>query len=216
MAQILLFDELYSRSHDGDVGDTALYAALERLPAVAPGGPWVAGGAIRRTVMGTALASDVDFFFANAEQYTQFCDAMKVRGAWKRSDTAHATTFVLPSTVPKSVGENEFTPAGPELIVQAVKLAWYASPEAVIDSFDFTICQFCFDGTHVICGEYALWDLGRNRLVPHRISFATATLRRLLKYTRQGFRICAGGLTKLLEDVVAAPEIIHADTQYID
>ncbi|NUB28516.1 hypothetical protein GAY30_27205 [Azospirillum brasilense] len=216
MAQRLNFDEFFSRSADALSEDSELGMALARLPKVSADGPWLAGGALRRTLMRQSLDSDFDFFFASDVQFNKFCEAIKKAGGWQVSKNDHNTTFRLPSVAPEPTGEDEFSPYKPELTIQAITTQWYESPEAVVESFDFTLCQFAYDGTDLICGDYALWDLGRKRLVPHRLSFATSSLRRLLKYTKQGFTICGGGLANLLEQVLERPEIIHAETQYID
>lgn len=60
------------------------------------------------------------------------------------------------------------------------------------------------------------WDLGRKRLAAHKLSYATASMRRLIKYTRQGFTACAGCMADMLEQVVASPEIIRRETEYVD
>lgn len=52
--------------------ETKLAKALKRLPGLGAGGPWIAGGAVRRTVNGESLDSDFDFFFANEKQADDF------------------------------------------------------------------------------------------------------------------------------------------------
>lgn len=41
--------------------ETALHKALLRLPSIGLRGPWVAGGAVRRTLTGEPLSTDIDF-----------------------------------------------------------------------------------------------------------------------------------------------------------
>jgi hypothetical protein len=210
------FDIFFSRSSDILAEEHELFQALDRLPQVSDVGPWLAGGALRRTLLRQPLESDFDFFFASEGQFDLFCKRVKEKGGWQVSSNEHNTTFRMPSVAPKSVGEDEFSPYLPEIEIQAITTQWYDSLEAVLDSFDFTLCQFGYDGKRLVCGDYSLWDLGRKRLVPHKITFGTASMRRLLKYTNQGFTICAGGLANILEQVVAEPEIIRAETQYLD
>ena len=214
--QEFLFSDFFTRSSDVLPEDHELFRALARLPKLTAGGPWLAGGALRRTLMRVPLASDYDFFFASQEQYDAFCACVKTQGGWQTKANEHNTTFRLPSVGPEPVGENEFSAYLPEIEVQAIKTQWFSSLEAVLDSFDFTICQFGFDGAKLMCGDYSLWDLGRKRLVPHRLTFGTASMRRMLKYTNQGFTICAGGLTDILSQVAERPEIIQAETLYLD
>ena len=197
--------------HDSDLGKT-----LSRLPVMLPGGPWIAGGALRRTLSGQSLSSDFDFFFASQEQFDAFCKEIKDAGGWQVSANDHNATLKMPSVRPEPIGDDEFSPYLPEIEIQAIKTRWYANIDDVLDSFDFTICQFGYDGEHLVCGDYSLWDLGRKRLVPHRLTFAVASFRRMLKYTRQGYTICGGGIANMLEQVTADPAIMRAETQYID
>lgn len=214
--QTFNFDQFFARSSDVIPGDHALFRALDRLPPLREGGPWLAGGALRRTIMRTPLESDFDFFFASQEQFEAFVEGVKGRGGWLVSQNEHNATLRMPSVAPKPTGQDEFSDYEPELLIQAIKTSWFASLEAVLDSFDFTLCQFGYDGRRLVCGDYALWDVGRRRIVPHRITFATASMRRLLKYTNQGFTACAGSLSDFLQKVVTEPEVIRAETLYLD
>ena len=214
--QILDFATFFARSSDVIEDDHELFQALDRLPDVSEKGPWLAGGAIRRTLMKTPLESDFDFFFASQEQFDAFGTSLKSKGAWLVSKNDHNATYKLPSKAPEPKGEDDFTPYQPEIVIQAITTKWYADLSEVLDSFDFTICQFGYDGSHLVCGDYALWDLGRRRLVPHKITYGTASLRRLLKYTKQGFTICGGGLSDFLEKIAADPSVINRETLYLD
>lgn len=214
--QTFNFAQFFARSADVIEDDHELFRALSRLPDLALTGPWLAGGALRRTLLKQPLDSDFDFFFAGAEQFIAFCNEMKKRGAWVVSTNEHNTTFKLPSVAPTSIGPDEFTDYLPELTIQAIATRWYVDLADVLDSFDFTLCQFGYDGTSLVCGDYALWDLGRIKLVPHKLTFGTASLRRLLKYTKQGFTICGGGLSNFLEQVADNPTVIRRETLYLD
>jgi hypothetical protein len=41
-------------------------------------------------------------------------------------------------------------------------------------------------------------------------------MRRVAKYMRQGFTMCAGGMADFLEKVGANPEVIRRDVGYVD
>jgi len=217
MTQIIKFNEFFARSSDVLPENSELEQILGRLPNLSKNGPWLAGGSIRRTLQRqSVLESDFDFFFKNQEQFDTFVKQVKESGGWQVGSNKNNVTLRMPSVAPESVDVDEFEPYKPEIKIQAIKLAFYESIEQVIDSFDFTICQFGFDGENLYFGDYSLWDLGRKRLVPHKISYATSSLRRLLKYTKAGFTICGGGLASMLDSVVKDPNIIQADTLYID
>lgn len=169
------------------------------------GGAWMAGGAIRRTLIGQALDSDFDFFFKSAEALAD----------WESG---------LPSGL-KLVRETEHhkhwrgTIAGSDLPidVQAIRFRFYENAEQVIDSFDYTVTMFVLDGDDMVTTPYALWDLGRRKLAVHKISYPVATMRRLLKYTKQGFTACAGCLQSILKETAASPEAMgQLDIEYVD
>src|SRR5690606_22883791 len=107
-------------------------------------------GAIRKTLLGVPLDSDVDYFFRDAAQFGAFDSAMQEKG-WLISSKDHVTTYGTRVD-------------GDTIIVQAVRIAFYPSLEAVLDSFDFTITQFGYDGKDMVCGQFSLWDLARRRL----------------------------------------------------
>ena len=194
-----------------DFSETVLAKALTRCPAISEGGPWIAGGAVRNTIAGNPLDSDWDFFFANEQQAKDFEDELS-GNLVKQTDKA--STFMLPAKIPEGMeGEGVVLP---QMDIQAIKFQFYPSADAVIESFDYTISQFSFDGTDIYVSPFALWDLARKRLVPTKITFAAASVRRMLKYAKQGYTLCPGAITDVLQQVVNDPRIIEADTQYID
>lgn len=182
-----------------------LFELAAELPPTSKNGPWIAGGAVRRTLLNEPLKSDVDFFFRDEEQALAFASDMEMRSAWIISTREQVTTWGI------KVNEGKDT-----VIVQSITLAYYADLEAVLDSFDFTITQFGWDGESLVCGQFSLWDLARKRLALHKLTFGVSTVRRLIKYTRQGFTACGGVLASILEEVVAHPETIHREMTYVD
>lgn len=206
--QRLNFDTFLRRQEDDGLDGTALGMALARLPGPTENGPWLAGGALRRTILGQDLEkSDFDFFFHDAEQMEKFCKELQGCAAevLLLSQNEKNRTYLLKDNDGK-----------PNLKVQAVFVNYYESAKDLLDTFDFTLCQLVYDGEDLICGDYSLWDIGRRRLVPHKITFGVSSLRRIIKYTKQGFTICGGGLAEILNQIVATPEVINAEVKYID
>lgn len=186
-----------------DVPDECpLFEILPALPPPGPNGPWIAGGAIRRTLACQKLDSDVDYFFRDADQREAFNTAITKTGRVARRN-AHAITY--------SVAHKDSA-----VIVQAISIGYYATIEDVLDSFDFTITQFGYDGADLVCGEFALWDLARKRLALHKLTHGVSTVRRLIKYARQGYTACGGAIASILEQTVIDPTVIQSDVQYID
>lgn len=199
---------------------------LLRVSAAIQKDTWLAGGAVRRTLIGHSVDSDFDFFFRSEEH----------KDAWLGS---------LPNTLVQEKKTEHHTQLrgkveGSDLpiVVQAIHFAYYASAEAVIDSFDYTITQFCLDPTKpgddidpfaelqtlptpplaLVTTENALWDLGRRKLALNKVTYAVPTMRRMIKYTSQGFTACSGCMAQLLRET-ASSEKLQTEIgkfQYID
>lgn len=195
--------EFLARSTDQGFEDTTLSKVLSALPPMRPDGPWLAGGSLRRTLLRQEPESDFDFFFRDAEQLDEFRKDVEAAGLIKVRETAHHVHYRgrLDGSIERDV--------------QLIRFAFYANPEAVIDSFDFTICQMASDGEKLFLGEHTLWDLGRKRLAVHKITFPVSSMRRMLKYAKQGFTACNGCLAALLMASVDNPEL-RMDVAYVD
>lgn len=216
MTQSVLLDTFWDRYGRKEYEETDFARALERLPAVTPLGPWIAGGSVRRLLLNESQDTDFDFFFRDEAQFEDFCKAMESRGASSVNENDFNVTFMLPKKKPEPIGDDEFSSGGPELKVQAIRIAFFGSLAETIDSFDFSICQAGFDGQRLVLGDWTLFDLASKRLVPGKISYGTSSLRRMIKYARQGFTICGGGLANMLEQIADNPEIIQSKVEYID
>lgn len=188
--------EFLSRSTEKPLADTTLAKVLADLPSLGVEGPWLGGGALRRTLLGQEPASDFDFFFRDQEQLAAFTSALEARGFGKVKETEHHIQYR---------GR-----AGAEMRdVQCIRFAYYANAAEVIASFDYTICMLAFDGEHITVGDYTLWDLGRRRLAINKITYPVSTMRRMLKYTSQGFTACAGCLATILRTTAESPDLLN-------
>jgi hypothetical protein len=209
--------------HSG-VSDTAFLEVLDQIikPSWAEG-PWVAGGSIRRMLAGTdPLASDFDIFFRDPDQKDAWVARMeadhevleKIENDW--NTTLKVKVVISKEIISDETGEPFIVTKELTLELQAVHVDYYANPQAVIDTFDYTICQFVTDGVDLSVGQYSLWDLARKKLVIHKITYAIASMRRMLKYGKQGFGICGGMMAEFLGSVVENPETIDMNFKYID
>jgi hypothetical protein len=191
--------------------ETDLFKTLAKLPQCTPNGPWLAGGALRRTIQGQPLDSDIDFFFRDEDQKNKFVRDLQhvpLNDITKVRETPHHEHYRGITTSPD--------PSKP-IDIQAIKFQYYANMSEVIDSFDFTICQFAFNGNNVVMGDYSLWDLGRKRLAINKITYPVSTMRRALKYGKQGFTVCNGALTEILRQTASNPELLNQlNVHYVD
>lgn len=208
MPQAYRLRDFLARSTEVEFDATTLAKVLTGLPRLSAEGPWLAGGALRRTLLQREPESDFDFFFRDADQLASFSALVEAGGLKKVRETEHHVHYR--GTVHTSEGRDVAA-----VDVQLIRFAFYSSAAAVIDSFDFTICQFAFDGESLTVGDHALWDLGRKRLAVNRITFPVSSTRRLLKYARQGFTACNGCLTAILVATANHPEL-RLDIAYVD
>lgn len=180
-------------------------AELNRVLSAVQNGAWCAGGAIRRTLIKRALDSDFDFFFRDAEQLAEW-EKLLPSGLSLVRETEHHKHW-----------KGRIDGSDLPVEIQAIRFRYYASAAAVIDSFDYTITQFALDGDKLVTTPYALWDLGRKRLAIHKVTYPVATMRRMLKYSNQGFTACAGCMATLLRETATSPEAMGSlDIRYVD
>lgn len=196
------FIDFLSRSNDVPE-DLEFFEVTSKLPAPIKNERWIAGGALRRTLINMPLDSDVDYFFSSEQSFKEFCSELEELGAKETASNEHQKTFAI------TVGKKD-------ILVQGIRINYYESIEDVLDSFDFTITQFGYDGESLYCGDYSLWDLSRRKLALHKLTYGVSTVRRMIKYTKQGFTACNGAFVSILEAVANDPQLIEAEIKYID
>lgn len=191
--------------------ETVLCKALQRLPDLHKNGPWICGGAVRKAVVNESLDSDFDFFFRSENNFKEWKTKLVRNGLSLLKENEKNEVWILPTSI-----DSENSVYLPEMKVQLIKFRWYDSIQDVLESFDFTISQFGFDGENIYCGDWSLFDLSRKKLVPLQLTYAMSSFRRLTKYAAQGFTFCSGGLADMLQQVSNDPSIIHSESMYID
>lgn len=190
--------DLIDRSGEGAFNAFEEFMLL--MPSVRPEGPWLAGGAIRRLIAtGDHSGSDYDYFFSSDKQQKDFEGFMKDHKAKIVRTTETNVTWKL--------GEHT---------IQQIKVRNYKSLDDVLDSFDFTICQCGWNGKKFFVGPYTLWDLARKRLALHRLTYGVSTLRRLMKYSAQGFTACGGVMADILKRTIEQPETVNETVVSLD
>lgn len=147
------------------------------------GAAWMAGGAVRRWFSGKEKLSDVDLFF---------------------KDEGQCQEYVKSSPIPK-LFENPrcITLSNGQLIVQCITVNYYPDVRTILDSFDFSVCQFAYDGEDVWATPEALVTVLRGGLGVHNIrkDFAVDSLRRAFKYAKKGFFPCNGSIQKIADSL---------------
>lgn len=190
------------------------------IPKPQKNGPWIAGGAIRRTLCNEPLVTDIDYFYKDGEELSFNMKVLLEKLAKENGGRIKSTTVETNATTydVEYKANDEKEECTKSIKVQEILIDSYRSPEHLIDEFDFTICQFAYDGDKLYCGDHSLWDLARKRLVINKITYPVASMRRLIKYTQQGYYACHGTMNQFLETIVKHPELLHntADISSLD
>lgn len=192
--QRLSLEEFYKTPHPesedgtfkmGHTGSTTIFKSmLEVLPPFSRNGPWLVGGTIRRLMVAETLTTDWDVMFKDESQFENFCGWLRERGAEPIEETTHQITF-------KYRGRE----------VQAIRASYSNTLIQTLNKFDFTICQFGFDGTNLVWGDESGLHLKEKKLVFTQTNDPIATFRRAFKYAGQGFFMDSDGIAKFLRSV---------------
>lgn len=152
-----------------------------KIPPIEPScGCFIAGGAIRRWFTGGEKLSDIDVFGPSKSHTDEFIKEFGLN-AVQTDDTKNATTYAV---------------AGVKL--QVIK-HYHPTIEALLESFDFNVCQFGWSDDGIFATQKAVIGVLRGHLSVATIhkDFAVDSLRRAFKYNAKGFTPCGGTIRDL-------------------
>jgi hypothetical protein len=196
---------------------------VKTVVAALPDGAWLAGSWFESIYRGEA-PKDLDVFFRDPEALYEFLDAFKPDTEsieFPSEDERSLTDYELPdSDLLESLLNDEKTTAitvrcDGRPSIQIIRARFFDSPEAVIDSFDFTACQFAIGKEGLVFSPGGMLDMVRKRLVVHRITFPASTMRRMIKYTAKGYYACGGSFVEMVKMMREAPAE-DAEVLYVD
>lgn len=135
-------------------------------------GFWIAGGSIRRWFTGEKQNSDIDIFCNSDNVVDNLCVKLNL------------TTDI----------NNERYITFKNSPIQIIINPKFVSMEECINHFDFTICQFAWDGQRIIATQDAIISTLRHHLAVNEIQpgFEVDSLRRAFKYANAGYQPCMG------------------------
>jgi hypothetical protein len=176
---------------------------LDQLVAHLPQGAYIAGGFMSAVMAGVKnYKGDVDFFFNSSRAFEKLLNLLQDPGSatvyqnYKASIPVTNESFNLShlDAMSQKFRLVNFEPTDltdpQRLKYQLVKLFWFDSAIHVIDSFDFTICQFATDGEYIYYNPRSLIDLNNKEIIFHQKKQpALHGMRRILKYVGKGFNI---------------------------
>jgi hypothetical protein len=181
--------------------ETQLMRVLRYLPRVNIDGPWVAGEAICRTIVGQDLhQGNIDFFFRTMEQYEfmlhrlNHLPKVKIIEEAKKKNPKYGVHEAL---VEIDIGHN--LRATEVINLQLIYFKYHINLDVLLNTFDFTACQFGFDGTSIIHGKESLKDLKSREIRINNITHAEFSMRHLRRYLSNGYTISKEQMMRFLE-----------------
>lgn len=142
---------------------------------------WIAGGFVRKCLFGEQRWCDVDIFGPRFSTLRSLLSNQGYALEYKKYNVTYTK------------GND---------VIQGINL-YYPTIQACLESFDFTICQFGFDGTNIYTGPTTIRDYADRLLVINKITKPLSTLRRLKKYRQQGFQMDLRSILKINKSVMS-------------
>jgi hypothetical protein len=155
-------------------------------------GPWIAGGAALRWYQGQTVGhNDIDVFCRDTLQAQEVIDRVKSYGRFTvkyESDNAVTMDYWDRST------DGRWT-------IQIIRRRFFPDLQAVIDSFDISVCQIGTVGAEWYLGKDTARDI-RERNLRFTGNLQPDAAKRLVKYWTYGYRPVDG----LIDGVMNNPE----------
>ena len=170
---------------------------------------YLAGGLLRAFVEDAQLASsntDIDLFFSDSYTYNAVKDYLV------NIDSDIEKIFQCPEDklatfLDKSTGWQ----------YQCIAVDFYESLEEVVSSFDFTCICIGTDGQNLIFREDTMSDILEKNLRWNKITYPASSLRRMMKYSRKGYKMSESEYQFFVEQVYNHSDtIVDGTLVYVD
>lgn len=182
--------------------DSDLFRILRHMPKMGVGGPWVSGGSVWRTFNKEPLVNcDIDIFFRSKAQFEEISRRM---GSLPFVNNVISETKKKWNTLYK-YHVNEGKNFNKTVDVQFINMSYFSSLPKLMNSFDFTVCQFGWDGSTFYVGQTSIDDLTKKKIVLWKIAKPKSLLRHLTKYLSNGFTIPSEETYKLAYNLINMP-----------
>lgn len=180
---------------------------LLKIPGVV-----IAGGYVRNLLDKRLPINDIDVFFLSRQAFEFAKQYLAIRSKCEK-------IFTCPEDKLHTYKYDG------DLKIQLIAETFYINVEALLNSFDFTICQFALtfipgDGNtidvytiHHFQESYE--DLNTRTLKVNKITYPAATLKRVNKYINYGFKANAEFFTDLVR-LIRESDDKNDETVYID
>lgn len=201
----------YFKENNTTFADTPLAKVLNKLDVYPKHGMYMAGGAVRKTISGRDIlvdSGDVDFFFQNRAAYRRLYFKLKNHKRFSHmvDQAPRVKNFYMyigdypqPPEVPFSFDlfdapintASAYTFDTPKTLIsiQLIHFKYFESMEALLDRFDFTVCQFGITKDKLYYGDKSLGDNLFNKLNFNCTENMRAIVeKRWWKYIHAGFK----------------------------
>lgn len=161
---------------------------------------WLCGGCIRSWFTGDEKTKDIDVFAKNQPSLDNFRRLNRIEDShlsWKhdRADTYRFRD--APIQLIKVFSDDILT---------------------TLDKFDYTICQFGYDGEIIYSTVQAVWSVLTKRLSVHQIQtgYELDSIRRAFNYQKRGYEVCSGTILELAKAILNSnPDAITKQNQQL-
>lgn len=147
---------------------------------------WLAGGALRSAYNKTEDIVDYDLFFSSK----QFVEPTKQ----KLEQKGYKKIFECPEGKLTTYCLNDIK-------VQCITEFYYSQQFNLIDSFDICACRYSTNGKNVYTFYSSLRDSKKKLINLNRIDFPAATLKRIAKYSKKGYRLTNKATEKFVNHI---------------
>lgn len=192
--------------HDFIKLDSDFFKILKFLPKIEESGPWVAGGSIWKAMENLTLDSDIDLFFKDENQCGEWLKTMRTIPYESHVLSEKINSYNISMSF--HVNRNDYNQT---VKIQCIYFKYFVDINHLLDSFDFTACQFGFDGTNLYTGETSLEDLKNRQIIFHNVCDNVATGLHLRKYIDRGFVVPDSQLGKLKEITIVLEDKAKKD-----
>lgn len=190
--------------------DSEFFKIIKHLPKPESGGPWIAGGSVWKSIERLPLKCDIDFFFASPQQfevYQRIFQSVFFRNhILSEKKTKYSITYDFHIYDAKT-GFNRTQK------IQFVNFKFWPNIETLLGDFDFTACQFGYDGKNLIFGDTSLNDVKNRQIVFGKIHDVVATAYHVKKYLDIGFSINDENVEKFKLLTNELREVVENDTE---
>lgn len=168
--------EFYKKQLSIALNDNTFFKDLEECNG------WIAGGAILSIITNQEI-NDIDLYFKTIDDAYEFYLREIDNGYYCFCETKKSLLLTASNTVKLNL----------------VLFDFFESPQAIFDSFDFTVCKAAFDGTDFYFDDSFWGDVASRRLVyTPSFKFPLSTALRIKKYEKRGYKISRNEFIKII------------------